>query len=318
MQGMTGAIRQEALSKADFGAAERHGKRLDTMSQARRVRDRPPLVYGSLDLEEARAAHMNGVQQQGKTAALHMLVQFPTVIRLNDQKTADEREQMMLDHAVNFANRYHGGDAVFAARLDRDEQGRHTVDVFAMPRYDFTYKDGRTVKRAAVSKFAKEQARKRHAELVEPGENLRDPESPIVQGRALQAAWHEYMRDEMGLYWVQAPNRKKSRTKDRLEPEEYSLSKRKSDAEAEAIMIVSQAREEARKEADQIRSKAKEQVVLALKEVASRDAVVAAREKAVLRDALTISAARESIGRPDTAVEEIVQRRQSRRRDLER
>ena len=72
----------------------------------------------------------------------------------------------MLRHAVAFANGYHGGDAVFAARLDRDEEGRHTVDVFLMPRHDFRYKDGRTQKRASVSKFSKEQARARSGRMT--------------------------------------------------------------------------------------------------------------------------------------------------------
>ena len=116
-----------------------------------------------------------------------MLVQFPTDIPLGPDP--ERTQKAMLDHAVRFANQYHGGDAVFAARLDRDEQGQHTVDVFAMPRYDFTYKDGRTIKRAAVSKFSKEQARARSEALQDPGETL-EPDSPIMQGRALQAAWH--------------------------------------------------------------------------------------------------------------------------------
>lgn len=224
-KGRTGAIRQEALKGSDFVMAEKHGKRLDLMGPSRRVRDVKPLVYGSLDLAEARRAWMEGVQQQGETEALHMLVQFPTALKI-DGPTPEEterKEQALLMHAVRFANAYHGGDAVFAARLDRDEQGRHTVDVFAMPRYDFTYKDGRKVKRAATSKFAKEQARARCRDLIQPGEKLQ-PDSPIMQGRALQAAWHEYLRDELGMGAALEPrNIKKVRTADRLEPEEYSL-----------------------------------------------------------------------------------------------
>lgn len=220
-EGLTGAVRQAALSTADFNEAERHGKRLDEMGKRRSVGPRPPLVLGSLDIVEARRKHMENVQQQGKTAALHVLVQFPTMMPILTEK----QERKMLEHAARFVNEYHGGDAVFAARLDRDEKGRHTVDVFAMPRHDFTYKDGRTQKRASVSKFSKQHAKRRFSELVDADEDLKDPTSPIVQGRALQAAWFEYLRDEVGLDWIQPPERKKTRSKDRLEPEEYALKK---------------------------------------------------------------------------------------------
>lgn len=300
MRGRTGAIRQQALNKADFRAAERHGKRLDVMGPARRVRDVPPLVYGSLDLEAARAAHMEGVQQQGKTEALHMLVQWPT-----DLPMKPRTEQAMLDHAVKFANRYHGGDAVFAARLDRDEQGQHTVDVFLMPRHDFTYKDGSIQKRASVSKHSKEQAKARFGK-----------DDPRSQGRALQAAWHEYLRDEVGLgEWVKPPTPKQSRTKDRLEPEELALKRKRHDAEAEAVMMVAQAREEARKEADEIRAKAKAQVSLALEAIETRKAAVEAREKALERDAAVVAAARRSVGRPDPQIEAIATRRRRQQDD---
>ena len=315
MRGRTGSIRQQALKGSDFVMAEKHGKRLDVMGPARRIRDVPPLVYGSLDLAEARAAHMEGVQQQGETEALHMLVQFPTDIRLGDTPEKMEKaQQALLGHAVAFANRYHGGDAVFAARLDRDEQGQHTVDVFLMPRYDFTYKDGRTIKRAAVSKFAKEHARARSKDLIQPGEKLH-PDSPIVQGRALQAAWHEYLRDEVRLgEWVQPPNRKAVRTKDRLEPEELALKRDKEKAEADAIMLRAKVRQEAEHEAGAIRAKANRQVVLALKEIEERKAAVEARERAVERDAAIVAAARRSVGRPAPEVEEIRDRASARRR----
>lgn len=315
MRGRTGAIRQQALKKADFNAAERHGKRLDVMGPARRVRDDPPLVYGSLDLADALEKHMAGVQQQGETEAIHMLVQYPTDLKFGVDP--DKTKRAMLNHAVKFANKYHGGDAVFAARYDRDEEGQHTVDVFLMPRYDFTYKDGRTAKRAAVSKFSKQQARARSADLIEPGEKLH-PESPIMQGRALQAAWHEYLRDDCRLGdFVQAPDRKKIRTKDRLEPEELALQRKKTEVEADALMMRAKAREEARTEADSIIAKAKRQVVEALEAIDARKAAVEAREQAVARDAAILAAARRIEGRPDPQIESIVDRARSRRRPVQ-
>lgn len=310
MRGRTGAIRQQALKGSDFVMAEKHGKRLDVMGPARKVREDPPLVYGSLDLAAARKKWMEGVHQQGETEALHMVIQWPTDIPMSPFKA-----KQMLEHSVRFANRYHGGDAVFAARLDQDEKGRHTVDVFAMPRYDFTYKDGRTVKRAATSKFAKEHARERHQELTEPGEKLA-PDSPVVQGRALQAAWHEYLRDEVKLGdWVKAPTRKKQRTKDRLEPEELALKREREKVRADALLL----KAEAEAEALEIKRKARGTVVEALAELDRRGKSMDEREKAIERDAAILSAARRLEKAPPVPeVDRLAQRGRERRKGLER
>ena len=224
--GRSGAVRQQALDWAQMARQERHGKREDESSQRRRVRDEDPLVYGSLNVCERRGAHMDGVVQSGKKACLHALVQYPT--QLLDGASAED-QQRMLDHAVRFLNRFHGGDAVFAARMDRDERGQHNVDAFLMPRYDFRYKDGRVVTKASLSKFSKEAARERFLNFDKSGEVRRDKngvplraDDPRSQGRALQAAWFEYMRDEMGLD-VLPPERKRSTTRDQVEPEVYAL-----------------------------------------------------------------------------------------------
>lgn len=309
MRGKSGTVRQQALTTADFNKAELHGKRLDKTGPARRVRDVPPLVHGSLDIVEAREKWMDGVSQQGQTKAIHMLIQWPTDLPFN-KDDPEKTEKAMLAHSIRFANRYHGGDAVFAARMDRDEAGRHTVDVFLMPRYDFEYKDGRKQKRASVSKFSKENARSRFSELVEPGEDLKHPDSPIVQGRALQAAWFDYLREDCKLQWVEPPQRKKIRIKDRLEPEEIALQRSKQDAEAERLMILANAKDDA----ENIRGKAKRQVVLALKEIEDRTAAVAAREKEVARDAAIVAAVRSAAGKPDPQLDEMVERNRNRRR----
>jgi hypothetical protein len=208
--GMSGAIRQKALKWPDLTKMEAHGKREDESSQRRRVRAAEPLVVGGLDLRDLRAEWMGGVKQQGNTAALHALVQYPTSLI---DGTARDQQATMLKHAVHFMNEFHGGDAVFAARLDRDEKGRHTVDVFMMPRHDFRYKDGRIQKRAAVSKHTKAEAQRRYGK-----------QDRRAQGSALQDAWFEYMRDEMRLD-VLPPEKKKATAKDRLEPEELALRK---------------------------------------------------------------------------------------------
>lgn len=232
-KGKTGAIRQTTLDRATLNAMERHGKRLDSMGPARRVRDVPPLVYGSLDIAEARDKWMEGVQQQGETQAVHMLVQFPTTL---PGAETEQGQKAMLRHAVAFANGYHGGDAVFAARLDRDEEGRHTVDVFLMPRYDFRYKDGRTQKRASVSKFSKEQARARSGK-----------DDPRAQGSALQDAWFEYLQ-QAGLRWVEPPKRKATRTADRLEPEAHGLAQDRARLDAEKAALAARVLEVEKRE----------------------------------------------------------------------
>lgn len=206
--GRRGAIRQNALKAVDLANMEAHGKREDESGKRRQVREAEPLVVGGLDLREQRADWMTDVKQQGNTAALHALVQYPT--GLIDGTTKDQQERM-LRHAVRFMNDFHGGDAVFAARLDRDEKGRHSVDVFMMPRHDFVYKDGRRQKRAAVSKQTKAEAQRRYSK-----------QDRRAQGSALQDAWFEYMRDQMGLD-VLPPQRKKATAKDRLEPEELGV-----------------------------------------------------------------------------------------------
>lgn len=229
--GKSGAVRQQALKPSDLTRAERHGKRQDESSQKRRVRNEEPLVYGTLDLAAARLRHMEGVKQSGRTACIHALVQFPTDLIDGADK---EQQKRMLDHAVRFLNDFHGGDAVFAARLDRDETGSHTVDAFLLPKYDFHYKDGLVVKKASVSKFSKEQARARyHKTDKKTGTAILDRKTgkPIprddtrAQGSALQDAFFEYLRDEMQLSEVMPPERKKFTAKDRVEPEEYGLRK---------------------------------------------------------------------------------------------
>lgn len=206
-KGKVGAVRQKALRTCDLAGMEKHGKRQDASSQARRVRDETPLVWNTLDLREARSIHMEGVKQSGQTACLHILCQFPTELMPTDY----EGQHKMLMHSVRFVEKFHGGAAVFAARLDRDEAGQHTVDVFAMPTYERRYKDGRTARRASVSKYTKAEAKRRYG---------RDDKRS--QGSALQDAWCEYLRNEVGLD-AREPTRKKATARDRVEPEVYAL-----------------------------------------------------------------------------------------------
>ena len=134
-------MRCAAINAGGLLAQERHGKRLDGSSQRRRVRDDEPHVYKTLDLCDAYERHMHGViQNSGATKPiLHFIVRFPPEL-LEDGMTKGwsgmsraERQGRMLRQAVAFINETHGGRAVFAARIDRDEEGETICDVFAAP-----------------------------------------------------------------------------------------------------------------------------------------------------------------------------------------
>jgi hypothetical protein len=208
--GKSGAVRVQTLDATDLSAMEKHGQRTDASGQARRVSEDEPLVRGGLDLTALREKHVEGRKQQGKTKAIHALVQFPQDLIPNTAIA----QRAMLGFAVDFINDFYGGDAVFAARLDRDEKGTHKVDVFFLPRWQFQYKDGRQQERCGLGQFTKKEARKRFGK-----------DDRRAQGSALQDAWFEYLRDEMKVPDVMPPERKKSVAKDRVEPEVYALQK---------------------------------------------------------------------------------------------
>lgn len=68
----------------------------------------------------------------------------------------------MVRQAMAFINQSHGGRAVFAARLDRDEAGETVVDVFACPLY---LKPSKSERRepalwTSATRFGEELARK--------------------------------------------------------------------------------------------------------------------------------------------------------------
>lgn len=208
--GKSGAVRVSTLDATGLAAMERHGKREDASGQARRVSDGAPLVFGDLDICARQEAHTAGRKQQGRVKALHALVQFPSEL-IPNTSTA---QRVMLREAVKFINELYGGDAVFAARLDRDEKGTHKVDVFFLPRWDFTYKDGRTQQRCGLGQFTKKEAMRRFGR-----------EDRRAQGSALQDALFEHLRDKLCVPGVMPPERKAATAKDRVEPEFHALRK---------------------------------------------------------------------------------------------
>ena len=227
-------MRGAAINAGGLLAQERHGKRLDGSSQRRRVRDDEPHVYKTLDLCDAYERHMHGVKQNtGATKPiLHFIVRFPPEL-LEDGMTKGwsgmsraERQGRMLRQAVAFINETHGGRAVFAARIDRDEEGETICDVFAAPVYEKRTKRTRPDEAGAMwasaTKFGRDLAEKHQDEI-----RRRHPEAkpglltgPRQVGIALQSEFAEFFERENGV--PLAPKKEKAeRRSDRVEVEAW-------------------------------------------------------------------------------------------------
>ena len=247
-KGKSGSFRAKSLDPSDISAMENHELRNDMSGQKRSVRKDangvpiPPLIYdpygtgfkiGGLTMAYAKHSEGAEMNKRANNIARQGIVQFPT-----DLEIMPETEQMMLDQAVAFVNKTHGGNAVFRARLDRDEAGRHVVDVFFAPRYAKTTKRGTTDwisltkfgKKLAVERFGQKPKKKKNKtgefETVTDDEGnpvMVDCDSKHYQGKALQDLWYEHLRDEVVLEWVVRGKEKLGRDADRLEVEEYKL-----------------------------------------------------------------------------------------------
>lgn len=236
IMGKAGSVRIKSSSRGGLSAMQDHEKRLDLMGKKRRIREVDPLIYSphgdELDLMDSYEAHVAGAKRNAKATklALHAFVQFPTDIEITPQS-----EQMMLDQAVDFIEKHHGGRAVFRARLDRDEAGRHGVDVFFAPRYEKKTAKGST-EWVSLTKFGKELALAKFGERPKKDKKTEEPvldkngkpvmvrnDNSYFQGQALQDLWFQHLRNEMQLDWVERGEKKLGRDPDRLEPEEYKL-----------------------------------------------------------------------------------------------
>lgn len=244
-KGKSGSFRANSLTASDLQAMENHELRLDHSGHRRSVRKDaqgdpiPPLIYNPLRmnrLTQAHAAHIDGarVNKGAGKIGRHAFIQFPTDLPITPQS-----EQMMLDQAVAFVNKTHGGNAVFWARLDRDEEGRHGVDVFFAPKYQKATKRG-TATWISLTKFGKERAIERFGQRQDEKKNpetdkfekvfdkngdpvMVDCDSQYYQGRAFQDLWFEHLRDEVGLKGIERGTPKIGRDPDRIEVEEYKL-----------------------------------------------------------------------------------------------
>ena len=213
------AVRGKAIDLAGLAAMEKHAKRLDTTSMMRKINDNDPLVFGSLNLREAFNEHTQNCKfnKAAKKVVLHHLVQFPT-----SWEITPEREQQMLDDAVNFINETHGGNAVFAARLDRDETGRHTVDVFSSPTFVKQTKQRKNAEMwVSATKHGKELC-EAHRAAIERRNKGKFTTSPKSVGIAMQEALYEYLHSKYGNE-IKKGNEKDIAKTDRLSPEGYKL-----------------------------------------------------------------------------------------------
>ncbi len=286
--GKAGAARVKAGDAGYAGAMQDHEDRLDLAGTRRQIRDTPPLVYSpyaSMDapnpfdetarkrvpdrkeriarirsiieekpasrnftLMDACAAHIAGANKSRAASKelLHAFMQFPTNIDISEHN-----QRAMLSFAVDFINETYGGNAVFHARIDRDEVGQHGVDVFFVPRYEKHTKSKGTEQWISLSKFSKENARTRYGKRQKTVKNKKtgefDPvfdddgkpveiwnDADVFQGRALQDAWFEYLKESVGnKFEVERGKRKKGNDPDRLSPEDYALKKEQEKFQAE-------------------------------------------------------------------------------------
>lgn len=276
--GKAGAARVKAGDAGYAGAMQDHEDRLDLAGTRRQVRKTPPLVYSpyaamdapnpfhetakkrepdrkarierirsiiqekpasrNFTLMDACAVHVAGANKSKAASKelLHGFMQFPTNIDISEHN-----QRAMLSIAVDFINETYGGNAVFHARIDRDEVGQHGVDVFFAPRYEKHTKSKGTQQWISLSKFSKENARTRYGKRQKMVKNKKtgefDPifddggkpvqvwnDADVFQGRALQDAWFEHLKESIGnKVEVERGKRKKGGDPDRLSPEDYAL-----------------------------------------------------------------------------------------------
>lgn len=107
----------------------------------------------------------------------------------------------MARQASRFIQETHGGQAVFAVRVDTDEAGEWVVDVFACPKYEKATKKGATVW-TSLTKFGKDLARKHQDEIRRRSPQHEGPEaitSPRAIGMSLQSEFADYFERVNGV-----------------------------------------------------------------------------------------------------------------------
>jgi len=213
VHGVAGAARVNNLDSIQLTNQEKHGKRLDVSSQDRVIYPGvKPFTTTGLDLHELYQRHIKDPttpnllipKTQKGTIALHMIVQFP-----NDLVDGEDAE-LMLGHAREFAESIYGQFCIFADRVDRDEEGRHVVDLFLAPKYQ---KETARKRQWAisVSKHGKDNAKKWRYKHY----------NGVTNGKAIQDQLHWYLKNVMCLEGVQRGGEKEHAGEDRKTREQH-------------------------------------------------------------------------------------------------
>ena len=219
--------------------AELHGRRQDDVAKSRKVRDADSLTWvpdgvtgDPLALVDRLEEHVAGAfrPKGGTTIAQHMIVKMPDSIPTETEGEA--YFAMML--AVHFAQETFGGQAVFAARIDRDEKSTNNVDLFLAPIYDKSDKKAPNGSKKAVSMT-------RHLKLLAEmyGFDVKGArsakESKQAQGKALQDAFADYLMHH-GFQALRGKP-KTAKGSDRVSPEIYGA-KRDREAAGEGLELI--------------------------------------------------------------------------------
>jgi hypothetical protein len=270
--GISGSIRAVCMSKADLAAAEKHGKRLDATSQARAISKDPPVTTTGLDLRKLYKKHVKDVfVPKCKTIAKHIIIQFPKDL------VDGEDPAYMLRHARAIVETIFGEDSIFADRVDRDEKGRHIVDIFVAPKY---IKKTKHTSQLAVTVSVHEEAL---------AEKYGRKNHQWGRGQAMQDAIFAYFRDEMKLPGVQRGNPKANpgpdwKSAEELREEELESKKAELEEEkrktAELHKTAQQLAEQATADRDQAKALREEAEAAKAAAEAEKQRATAARETA--------------------------------------
>lgn len=252
---VAGSVRNAVLDRAGLASQLKHELRQDFKGRLRMINNTPPLIYkptgsSAPDMVSAYDEWSAGCRRNKAAVdnlALHAMVHFPSqLIPLNGTpEQIAKAERFMLAHAVHFINDRNGGDAVFWARLDRDEEDRHNVDVFYAPRYVKHTKSKGAERWISLTKFDKEKALERFAQVPKlevrkdamgkntviptqdkDGNQIMIPGNSLFwRGKALQTDFYEYLRDVAKIQGVQRGEEKHTHGKDWKSVEDYKASK---------------------------------------------------------------------------------------------
>ncbi|GMN01654.1 hypothetical protein [Erythrobacter sp. MTPC3] len=232
--GLSGAVRVQQLKLSDLTMAEKHGKRMDATSRARRTSRDAPLSTTGLNLQKLHRYHLKDTfVPKAKSKAMHVIIQFPKDL------VDGEKPALMLRHARAFVEDVFGPDAIFADRVDRDEKGRHIVDIFIAPKYMKITKHQQKIA-VTMSRHLKALAVKHDR-----------PTTPRGTGHALQDALFAYFRDVMKLPGVQRGSPKTIAGPDWLSAEqlrEQELQEQRSELQRERSELERSARSVAEQE----------------------------------------------------------------------